>query len=607
MTDVSKCSRCGEPLLPGTLGGNCLRCLLGFGLAPAGGESGEGKTPCIPAEQIGDRIGPYELLEKIGEGGCGVVYLARQDKPVRRRFALKIIKLGMDTKKVIARFEAERQALAHMDHPNIAKFLDAGATENGRPYFVMELVEGQKITDYCDEKRLSTVARMKIFLQVCDAVHHAHQKGVIHRDIKPANILITERNASPIPKVIDFGIAKAITDQPLTDDTCFTAFDQFIGTPAYMSPEQAGLNARMVDCRSDIYSLGILLYELLTGKPPFDADELRRAALDEVLRSIREREPPRPSTRLTALQNDELTRVAARRQVGPARLPQILRGDLDCVVMKSLEKDTQDRYQAVADLAGDVERFLANKPVIAHPPSIGNRLGKTILRNRKELILSAGAVAAVLLILLPAWHFDRREQARRAVNALPLGSYNVMFTSNATGSWRYSELAVQHPQNPLYFPTSAREFAAARFQGYASYRDCAGWSYPVTDAGPAFFDWTITPGYKIFTTWILSATNRTLNVVCTGDDGHSLFVDGKFLAGGGHPDIVTASVELKANIPRQLTLAVYNSEGGWAGYVGLGPWHGFVEGNWTNLLNNVPGLLQNADGFSQASRRSASR
>jgi serine/threonine protein kinase len=248
-------------------------------------------------EEVSDRIDRYKILQKLGEGGCGVVYMAEQTEPVRRRVALKVIKLGMDTKQVIARFEAERQALALMDHPNIAKVLDAGTTEKGRPYFVMELVKGIRITDYCDQHHLATPERLALFTQVCQAIQHAHQKGIIHRDIKPSNILVTLHDGVPVPKVIDFGIAKA-TEQALTEKTVFTAFGQFMGTPAYMSPEQAELSGLDIDTRSDIYALGVLLYELLTGKTPFDAKELLQAGLDEMRRRIREEEPIRPSTRL---------------------------------------------------------------------------------------------------------------------------------------------------------------------------------------------------------------------------------------------------------------------------------------------------------------------
>src|ERR1051326_4462542 len=312
------------------------------------------KDPAIPAsekataifspqteEGPGSIIGKYKLLEKIGEGGCGVVYMAEQEEPVRRRVALKIIKLGMDTKSVIARFEAERQALALMDHPNIAKVLDAGSTENGRPYFVMELVRGVKITDYCDEKQLPTGERLGLFSQVCHAIQHAHQKGIIHRDIKPSNVLVAEQDGMALPKVIDFGIAKA-TQGRLTDQTLFTAFEQFLGTPAYMSPEQAQVGGIDVDTRSDIYSLGVLLYELLTGKTPFDTKELLAAGLDAMRRTILEKEPPTPSTRLKQELAGKPTRDADTSKIKNQRSK--IENDLDWIVMKCLEKDRGRRY-----------------------------------------------------------------------------------------------------------------------------------------------------------------------------------------------------------------------------------------------------------------------
>jgi eukaryotic-like serine/threonine-protein kinase len=352
--------------------------------------------PPVPSEKPGDCIGHYRLLQKIGEGGCGVVYMAEQQEPVRRRVALKIIKLGMDTRQVIARFEAERQALAMMDHPNIARVLDAGATETGRPYFVMDLVRGIRITDYCDQSKLSTEERLGLFIQVCHAIQHAHQKGIIHRDIKPSNILVTLHDGVPVPVIIDFGIAKA-TEQRLTDKTLFTAFEQFIGTPAYMSPEQAEMSRLDIDTRSDIYALGVLLYELLTGKTPFDGSALLQGGLDEMRRTIREKEPVRPSTCLSSMGQVDLTTVAAKRCAEPVRLIHLLHGDLDWIVMKCLEKDRTRRFETANGLAMDIERHLHNEPVMARPPSRLYRLQKMVRRNK--VAVGAGfAVAAALVI-----------------------------------------------------------------------------------------------------------------------------------------------------------------------------------------------------------------
>jgi eukaryotic-like serine/threonine-protein kinase len=365
-------------------------------------------------EGPGTVIGRYKILQKIGEGGCGIVYMAEQEEPVRRRIALKVIKLGMDTKSVIARFEAERQALAMMDHPNIARVLDAGATDTGRPFFVMELVRGIKITDYCDQNKLATEERLKLFTQVCNAIQHAHQKGIIHRDIKPSNILITLHDGVPVPKVIDFGIAKA-TQGRLTDQTLFTAFEQFIGTPAYMSPEQAEMSGLDVDTRSDIYALGVLLYELLTGRTPFDAKELLQSGLDELRRTIREKEPERPSTRLSTMLDADLTAVAQRRHLEAPKLIHLLRGDLDWIVMKSLEKDRTRRYETANGLAMDIQRYLSNDAVLARPPSNFYRFQKLVRRN-KAAFVAASVVSAALVVGLVMFAYlfiQERDIARR--------------------------------------------------------------------------------------------------------------------------------------------------------------------------------------------------
>ncbi len=369
-----KCPTCGAELLAGVSGGRCARCLFRLALEPvARSVALAGEQPLL--EEPGDIIGRYKLLQQIGEGGCGVVYMAEQEEPVHRRVAIKVIKLGMDTKEVIARFEAERQTLALMDHPNIAKVLDAGAAESGRPFFVMELVRGIKITDFCDKRNLSTRDRLGLFVQVCNAIQHAHQKGVIHRDIKPSNILVTLSDGVPVPKVIDFGIAKA-TQQRLTDKTFFTAFEQFIGTPAYMSPEQAEMNASGVDTRSDVYSLGVLLYELLTGQTPFEAKSLLQSGIDEIRRIIRDKEPVQPSTRLSTLMAGELADAASHRHIEGPKLIHLVRGDLDWIVMKALEKDRTRRYETANGLAMDVQRHLDNEPVNARPPSGTYRLQK---------------------------------------------------------------------------------------------------------------------------------------------------------------------------------------------------------------------------------------
>ncbi|MBM3852740.1 MAG: tetratricopeptide repeat protein, partial [Verrucomicrobia bacterium] len=368
-------------------------------------------------ERLGTRIGPYLLLEKIGEGGCGTVFLAEQQEPVRRRVALKVIKLGMDSADVVARFEMERQALALMNHPNIANVLDAGATDTGRPYFVMELVVGTRITAYCDDHKLSLPERLGLFIQVCHAIQHAHQKGIIHRDIKPSNILVTVLDGVPVPKVIDFGIAKATQGQ-LADRTTLTALAQFIGTPVYMSPEQAELSGCDVDTRSDIYSLGVLLYELITGRPPFDPDSLLRAGLDEIRRHIREVDPPRPSTRLSTLTDADRATIALHRGTDVSRLSTLLRGDLDWIVMRCLEKERARRYDTANGLATDVQRYLNHEPVSASPPSTFYRTRKLVLRH-KAFFAAAAVVTLALLAgtVVSTWQAVRATRAERLASA----------------------------------------------------------------------------------------------------------------------------------------------------------------------------------------------
>jgi serine/threonine protein kinase len=380
----------------------------------------------------GVRIGRYKLIDRLGEGGCGIVYLAKQQEPVRRQVALKIIRLGMDTERVIARFEMERQALAMMNHPNIAQVFDAGATETGRPFFVMELVAGVRITDYCNEHRLGIDARLELFAQVCLAIQHAHQKGILHRDIKPSNVLVTVQDGAPVPKVIDFGIGKAIEGRREDDDS-LTIFGQFIGTPAYMSPEQVETGGLDVDTRSDIYSLGALLYELLAGCPPFDPAQLTQCSVDEMRRLLREREPQSPSKAVLALDAQTLAEVAARRRCDPAKLAASLRGDLDWIVMKALDKDRQRRYATANGLAVDVQRHLRNEPVSARPPSRLYWFRKLVRRNR--LAFAAGGALAMALILglgTSSWLFLReREVRKQQARLLAEAEKNEMITRAA--------------------------------------------------------------------------------------------------------------------------------------------------------------------------------
>ncbi len=380
------------------------------------GDGAEGASPVATAKERparegpGTVIGPYKLLEQIGEGGFGVVFVAEQAQPVRRRVALKMLKAGMDTRQVVARFEAERQALALMDHPNIAQIHDGGTTPDGRPFFVMELVKGIPLTDYCDRCSLTTRERLQLFLSVCQAVQHAHQKGVIHRDLKPSNVLVASHDGTPVAKVIDFGIAKAV-NQRLSEHTLATGFHQLVGTPLYMSPEQAELSPLDVDTRADIYALGVLLYELLTGTTPLEKGRLSKAGYDELRRLIREEEPPRPSARLSTLQ-DRLTAVAAQRRTDPRQLLRTVRGELDLIVMKALEKDRNRRYESASALARDLERYLHDEPVLACPPSAGYRLRKFVRRNRGPALAASFVLLALVAgVIGTTWGLVRAREA----------------------------------------------------------------------------------------------------------------------------------------------------------------------------------------------------
>jgi eukaryotic-like serine/threonine-protein kinase len=401
------------------------------------------------SEGPGSVVGPYKLLEQIGEGGFGVVFMAEQTAPVRRKVALKVLKPGMDTRPVVARFEAERQALALMDHPNIARVFDGGVTPSVRPYFVMELVKGVPVTDFCDHDHLTPHQRLELFVQVCGAVQHAHQKGIIHRDLKPSNVLVTVRDTVPVVKVIDFGIAKAL-GQELTDKTLFTGFAQMVGTPLYMSPEQAGQSGLDIDTRSDIYSLGVLLYELLTGTTPFTAERFKRAAYDEIRRIIREEEPPRPSTRLSE-SKDKLPSISALRHMEPAKLTKLVKGELDWIVMKALEKDRSRRYETANGFAVDVERFLADEPVLACPPSAAYRLRKFARRNRRSLVTAAVVVLALLIAvgsIAGSIGWTLRDEATRRAQAAEKADQALQEARHLQGQarWREARAAVKRAQ-----------------------------------------------------------------------------------------------------------------------------------------------------------------
>jgi serine/threonine protein kinase len=415
MTKPDRCSRCGAVLPTDAPEGSlCPRCLLKIGLGPTGTgpEAVSPTTRDTPSDQDPEVIGPYKILDKLGEGGMGVVYVAEQTEPVRRKVALKLIKLGMDSRQVIARFESERQALALMNHPNVAKVFDAGVTDRGRPYFVMEYVPGIAITEYCDLRCLSLRERLELFIQICDAIRHAHQKGIIHRDVKPSNVLVATEDGKPSLKVIDFGVAKA-TSQRLTERTLYTQQGILIGTPEYMSPEQARTTALDVDTRTDIYSLGMVLYELLVGALPFDPQTLRRAATVEMLRVIREDDPPKPTTKFGSL-GDAAGEIAKRRHADVPSLARQLRGELEWITMRALEKDPARRYASVSEFSADVRRHLDDEPVAAGPPSRVYRLKKLVRKNR-ALFTGAATILGFLVaaVAVSTTMYYRSEVARR--------------------------------------------------------------------------------------------------------------------------------------------------------------------------------------------------
>ena len=443
---MTVCPQCGVTIPPdASPGGLCPQCLLMLGLLgdmdetaappdsePSSGASDNGQAP------VGEQFGPYTTIRILGEGGMGIVYLAEQHKPIRRQVALKVIKLGMNTREVIARFESERQALALMDHPNIARVFDAGASVQGQPYFVMEYVAGIPITEYCDKYRLSNRERMELFLQVCQAVQHAHQKGVIHRDIKPSNVLVGQRDGQPFPQVIDFGIAKA-TDQRLAEYTAFTQFGQLVGTPEYMSPEQAEVGGRNVDTTTDVYSLGVLLYQLLVGALPFEGTRLREAGLLELLRIIREEDPPTPANRLAGLKHAAV--VAANRHTDPASMRRQLASDLNWIVMKALDKDRERRYVSASDLAADIRRYLTDEPIVARPPSASYHLQK-FARRHSGLVAS---IAVVLIVLLAGIVASTAEavRARHAETAALQAQDRAGVAERATSEQRDRELLAE--------------------------------------------------------------------------------------------------------------------------------------------------------------------
>ena len=430
---MARCTQCGSELTGEDLGGVCAVCLLsdGFDIGSTSATSAAASGPDDPQHQLEfDTFGPYTILRVLGEGGMGTVYLAEQSAPIHRQVALKVVKPGMETRQILSRFEYERQALASMDHPHIARVYDASASGKGRPYFVMEFIDGEPITSYCDRRRLNTLERLELFAPVCQAVQHAHRKGVIHRDLKPSNILVTEQDGRAVPKVIDFGIAKA-TDQRSRENTMFTQFGQFVGTPEYISPEQADLVSNDVDTSSDVYSLGVVLYELLVGAVPFGGAWLRKAGMAELLRIIREEEAPSLPAKLTGM-GGTATKVAERRRTDPMSLRRQLAGDLNWIVLKAVEKDRRQRYASALELGDDLRRYLEDLPVLASPPSAMYRACKFIRRNRGAVLAAAG-VAAALIAGLATTAWQAREARKERAEALAQKASAERHSQEASG------------------------------------------------------------------------------------------------------------------------------------------------------------------------------
>ena len=458
---MPNCPHCEAELGSGDPAGLCPNCLIqgAFDSSVGADEFATQTIDTATAAAGDDDFGRYQIVRPLGEGGMGTVYLAEQREPIRRRVALKVVKLGMDTGQVLARFAKERQALAMMDHPNIARIFDAGATPKGRPYFVMEYIEGVPITQYCDAKRMTIGQRLEVFLSVCRAVEHAHQKGVIHRDLKPSNVLVTEQEGRPLAKVIDFGIAKA-TDQWAIENTLITQFGEMVGTPEYASPEQAAVMTADVDETSDVYSLGVLLYELLIGTVPFDAARMRRAGLSEMLRIIREEEASPLSRKLSAM-GATATGIAAHRQTEPASLRRLVDGDLNWITMKALEKTRERRYASVAELAADIQRHMEDRPVLASPPSRLYRAGKFLRRHRLAFLGTTGGLALILLSGVTVWSLLHRAAPPRPRSA-DKDTIVLADFANATGDPVFDGTLRQtlagnwgiHPISPC-FPTRA--------------------------------------------------------------------------------------------------------------------------------------------------------